>query len=184
MDIRLAFPNEVGPIMTIIEGAKEVIAAYGSDQWQDGYPNADVIIEDIIKGQGYVALVDNQIVAYTAVIYGNEEAYNAIYEGQWLNDNKDYITFHRIAVAKDSQGQAIAQTFLQGLIEGHDQTDFRCDTHEKNLAMQHIMTKLGFTYCGKVPLAGVRLAYQKIKEEHEKASYQEINEDSRYGGSY
>ncbi len=121
------------------------------------------------------------MVAYAAAIYGNESAYNQIYEGKWLNDQKDYLTFHRVAVSKDRQGQAIAQTFLQGLIEGFDQKDFRSDTHEKNLAMQHLLDKLGFSYCGKVPLTGVRLAYQKIKSEAEQATYQEIDEDSRYG---
>lgn len=181
MEIRLAFPNEVKQIMDLIDEAKEIIAAYGSDQWQDGYPDASIIIDDILAGQGYVALEDGEIVAYTAAIFGNEEAYNAIFDGNWLTDNKDYITFHRIAVAKDKQGQAIGQTFLQGLIEGFDQVDFRGDTHEMNLGMQHIFEKLGYTYCGKVPLAGERLAYQKIKGDHEKADYQQIDEDSRYG---
>lgn len=181
MEIRLAFPNEIQDILVLIEGAKEVIASYGSDQWQDGYPNEEVIINDILSGQGYVALVDHHIVAYAAAIYGNEEAYNHIYDGQWLVDNQDYLTFHRIAVSKNMQGQALAQTFIQGLIEGFDFKDFRCDTHEKNLAMQHILQKLGYHYCGKVPLAGMRLAYQKIKEDHERADYQEIDEDSRYG---
>ncbi|VTS36459.1 GNAT family acetyltransferase [Streptococcus pseudoporcinus] len=181
MDIRLAFPNEVDVIMAIIEDAKEVLAAYGSDQWQDGYPTEDVIIEDIVDGVGYVALEDGKVIAYAAAIYGNEEAYNAIYDGQWLTDNRDYLTFHRIAVTKNIQGQGIAQTFVEGLIEGFDYEDFRCDTHEKNLAMQAILSKLGFQLCGKVPLSGVRLAYQKLKKEDGKAvKYQEIDEDSRY----
>ena len=29
--------------------------------------------------------------------------------------------------------------------------------------MQHILEKLGYVYCGKVPIDGERLAYQKIK---------------------
>ena len=182
MEIRLAFPNEVAQVMTVIEDAKAVIAAYGSDQWQNGYPNEEVIIDDILKGHAYVALNDEgTIVAYAAAIYGNEEAYNAIYDGQWRTPNQDYVTFHRIAVSKDHQGQGVAQTFLQGLIEGFDQKDFRCDTHEKNNVMQHLLTKLGYVYCGKVPLDGIRLAHQKLKERHEQADYQEIDEDSRYG---
>ncbi|MGG6796871.1 UNVERIFIED_CONTAM: GNAT family N-acetyltransferase [Streptococcus canis] len=182
MDIRLAFPNEVAQVMNVIEDAKKVIATYGSDQWQNGYPNEDVIIDDILKGQAYVALNDEgTIVAYAAAIYGNEEAYNAIYDGQWRTPNQAYVTFHRIAVSKNHQGQTIAQTFLQGLIEGFDQKDFRCDTHEKNKVMQHILEKLGYIYCGKVIVEGERLAYQKLKKGHEQADYQEIDEDSRYG---
>lgn len=58
MEIRLAFPNEVAQVMTVIEDAKAVIAAYGSDQWQNGYPNEEVMIDDILKGHAYVALND------------------------------------------------------------------------------------------------------------------------------
>ena len=29
-----------------------------------------------------------------------------------------YVTFHRVAVAKEAAGKGVAQTFLQGLIEG------------------------------------------------------------------
>ena len=61
------------------------------------------------------------------------------------------------------QGQGVAQTFLEGLIEGFDYLDFRSDTHAKNKAMQHIFEKLGFKQVGKVPVDGERLAYQKLK---------------------
>ncbi|EHJ56593.1 hypothetical protein HMPREF9318_02065 [Streptococcus urinalis FB127-CNA-2] len=178
MEIRLAFPNEINQIMEIIEEARQTIAAYGSDQWQDGYPNAQVIEEDILKGQGYVAIVEETIVAYCAAIFGNEEAYNHIYDGKWQTGNKEYLTFHRIAVSQKWQGKHIALTFLQGLIESLDFDDFRCDTHELNKGMQTLLSKLGFVYCGKVPLSGVRLAYQKQKQSFENATYQEVPENT------
>ena len=132
MEIRLAFPNEVDAIMQVMEDAKKCLAKSGSDQWQNGYPNADIIIDDIISGQAYVALED--------------------------------LVFHRIAVATDVQGQGVAQTFLEGLIEGFDYLDFRSDTHVENKAMQHVFEKLGFQQVGKVPVDGERLAYQKLKK--------------------
>ena len=48
MEIRLAFPNEVDAIMQVMEDAKKCLAKSGSDQWQNGYPNADIIIDDIM----------------------------------------------------------------------------------------------------------------------------------------
>lgn len=67
MEIRLAFPNEVDAIMQVMEDAKKCLADAGSDQWQNGYPNADVIIDDIISGQAYVALEEGELLAYAAV---------------------------------------------------------------------------------------------------------------------
>lgn len=176
MEIRLAHPNEVNTIFEIIEDGRRQLAASGSDQWQNGKPDLETIIEDILQGYGYVALVDGFIAAYVAVLDGHDSLYDEIYDGKWQHDNYRYISFHRLAVSSAFKGQGIAQTFLQGLVEAHDGPDFRIDTHEKNTAMQHIIQKLGFTYCGKVPVDGERLAYQKIKTANEKALYQEVAE--------
>ena len=163
MEIRLAFPNEVDAIMQLIEEAKKCLAEAGSTQWQNGYPNEEVIIDDIISGQAYVALDEGDLLAYAAVTKSPEEAYEAIYDGAWEGSETEYLVFHRIAVAKDVQDQGVAQTFLEGLIEGFDYVDFRSDTHAQNKAMQHIFEKLGFKQVGKVPVDGGRLAYQKLK---------------------
>lgn len=163
MEIRLAFPNEVDPVMQVIEEAKKCLSEAGSTQWQNGYPNTDTIIEDIISGQAYVALEEGELLAYAAVTKSPEKAYEAIYDGAWEGKETEYLVFHRIAVASDVQGQGVAQTFLEGLIEGFDYLDFRSDTHANNKAMQHIFEKLGFKQVGKVPVDGERLAYQKVK---------------------
>ena len=163
MEIRLAFPNEVNAVMKVIEDAKKTLAQSGSDQWQNGYPNADIIIDDIISGQAYVALEEGELLAYAAVTKSPEKAYEAIYDGNWEGKEAEYLVFHRIAVASDVQGQGVAQTFLEGLIEGFDYLDFRSDTHDQNKVMQHIFEKLGFKQVGKVPVDGERLAYQKVK---------------------
>lgn len=163
MEIRLAFPNEVDAIMQLIEEAKKCLAEAGSTQWQNGYPNEEVIIDDIISGQAYVALDEGDLLAYAAVTKSPEEAYEAIYDGNWEGKEAEYLVFHRIAVASDVQGQGVAQTFLEGLIEGFDYVDFRSDTHAKNKTMQHIFEKLGFKQVGRVQVDGERLAYQKLK---------------------
>lgn len=180
MQIRLAHPNEVGQICQMMEEARAFLGQAGSDQWQGAYPASEDIFEDVLAGLGYVALVDGEVAAYAAVINGHEEAYDAIYEGKWQHNNYTYISFHRVAVVEKFRGQKIVQTLLQGLIEGQKGPDFRCDTHEKNAVMQHILEKLGFAYCGKVPVDGERLAYQKIKGRFEKSLYQEISEDDRW----
>lgn len=163
MEIRLAFPNEVDAIMQVIEEAKKCLADAGSTQWQNGYPNTDTIIDDIISGQAYVALEEGELLAYAAVTKSPEKAYEAIYDGKWEGKEAEYLVFHRIAVASDVQGKGVAQTFLEGLIEGFDYLDFRSDTHAQNKVMQHIFEKLGFKQVGKVPVDGERLAYQKVK---------------------
>ena len=51
MEIRQAFPNEIKPIMTVIESARAALAEAGSSQWQgaDGYPTEETIFDDVLK---------------------------------------------------------------------------------------------------------------------------------------
>lgn len=180
MEIRLAYPNEVEQLIEIFQEARTFLAQSGSPQWQGRYPGQEDIYEDILSGRGYVAQIGGEIAAYAAVCIGNEPAYNEIYDGKWQHNHAIYTTFHCVVVAQAFREQQVAQTFLQGLIEGQKGPDFRCDTHEENHAMRHILEKLGFCYCGKVPIDGERLAYQKIKTRGEKSLYQEITEEERY----
>ena len=153
MEIRQAFPNEIGAIMTVIESARTALVEAGSTQWQgaDGYPTEETIFDDVLKGQAYVGLIDGQIVSYAAVVADGDPAYDKIYDGDWKHHNKRYITFHRVAVLTEVTGQRVAQTFIQGLIEGTDAHDFRCDTMKiilscsifwRNLAMSIVARSL------------------------------------------
>ena len=94
---------------------------------------------------------------------GNEAAYNEIYDGKWEHDNYMYVTFHRVAVAKEAAGKGVAQTFLQGLIEGEKGPISVAIRTRIIWSAQHLLEKLGYHYCGKVPIDGVRLKLQKIK---------------------
>ena len=82
MEIRQAFPNEIGAIMTVIESARTALAEAGSTQWQgaDGYPTEETIFDDVLKGQAYVGLIDGQIVSYAAVVADGDPAYDKIYD--------------------------------------------------------------------------------------------------------
>lgn len=176
MDIRLAHPNEVTAIVTLLDEAKAYIASYGSDQWQGDYPNTADIIDDIIGGRGYVALVDQQVAAYVALVKGPDEAYINIYDGKWLTTEQDYLAFHRLAVGEAFRRQGVAASFLEGLMDSQEAIDFRCDTHKDNQAMLGLLTKLGFAYCGKVMYEGERLAYQLIKTEKNRSEITYISE--------
>ena len=64
MEIRMAYPNEINRIMEIIQDGKDSLAAAGVDQWQDGYPDQEIIFEDILESRGYVAVENQEVVAY------------------------------------------------------------------------------------------------------------------------
>ena len=77
---------EAPAIWNILQEAIEQRKQDGSEQWQNGYPNEQTVYDDITNGYAYV-LIDNEVmVAYAAIIFGIEPAYNDI-KGKWLTND-------------------------------------------------------------------------------------------------
>lgn len=159
----LARTSHLPAIMTIIEQAKARMGAQHIDQWQDGYPNEEAIIKDIAQQQGHVFLKERQVVAYAAIVSGEDPYYENI-DGQWLT-NGNYITVHRIAIHNNFLHRGYADHIIH-YAEKNAKTQgipsFRIDTHHDNLFMRNLIRNNGFTYCGIVQVRdGERLAYEK-----------------------
>lgn len=164
MTFRKATSDELSQIWTIIEHAIARRAADGSQQWQQGYPNPDVIKDDIERGAGYVLAEGNEITCYAAIFINDEPAYAQI-DGKWLSDG-DFVVVHRIAVAHNQIGKGLAQQIMKG-IEGFALDNgihsIKVDTNFDNPAMMKTFEKLGYAYCGEVILHGApRRAYEKV----------------------
>lgn len=151
-------------IWLIIKQAIERRRLDGSRQWQDGYPNPQVIEKDISNHHGYVLLLENVIVAYVAMMINNEPAYDTI-DGKWLTEKGDFLVLHRVAVENNFLGKGIAKqlfTEAEKWAKNKKIHSIRVDTNFDNPAMLHIFTKLGYVYCGEVVLRGnIRKAFEK-----------------------
>lgn len=161
---RKAVMADVAQIWTILEQAIARRKADGSDQWQDGYPNRNVVISDIEKSYGYVLANDTNVVGYCAVMINDEPAYAAI-KGKWLTTG-DFVVYHRVAIAEGHLGQGLAQQLLKGIeafaLENNIHS-VRADTNFDNAGMLRTFDKLGYVYCGEVTFRDKpRRAYEKV----------------------
>ena len=82
----------------------------GSNQWQDGYPNMEVIKDDIQNKYGYVLTLKEEIVGYCALLINDEPEYLNI-EGKWLTNN-DFIVFHRLAISEKFLNKGLAKKMV------------------------------------------------------------------------
>ena len=131
------------------------------DQWQNGYPNRAVLIEDIKNNQAYGLYEGKELIAYAAVVEGIDPFYNNIKQGRW-NTSDDYIAIHRFAISLPRLNSGMASIFLN-LIENKFNKNLRVDTGLDNIAMQKLLKKAQFVYCGTVQVAdGLRMAFDKI----------------------
>lgn len=172
---RRAEARDFDGIQNLIVHARAAIRGLGIDQWQDGYPEPELIAEDIRLGRGWVFAGGDAIAGYAVLVPGREPAYDAL-DGAWRTQGDRYLTIHRMAIDDGYRGSGLsarmiafaeAQARSQGLIS------VRADTHRGNLAMRGLMRKCGYALCGEVRYevtAGdpVRVAYEKVLEPDER----------------
>lgn len=170
--LRHSGEEDIPAIMALISEAQRYFSQKGIEQWQNGYPNPEVIRTDIRKGNSYVVCQEamqpdsaESIVATAMISFDGEPTYAHI-DGAWLTD-LPYAVIHRVAVRPELKGQNIAGWIIkeaERICLERDCPCIRIDTHRENLSMQRVATKNGFHYCGVITLAdgALRLAYEKV----------------------
>lgn len=163
-NFKKATVQNIPEIWTILQHAIIRRKNDGSNQWQDGYPNPEVIKKDIDNGYGYVLNEGENIVGYCAILINDEPEYLKI-EGNWLT-NTDFVVFHRVAIAEKYLGNNLSQKiieFIEDFARKNTIKSLKADTNHDNFAMMKIFEKSGFTFCGIVHFRGSpRRAYEKV----------------------
>lgn len=164
LTFRQATTDDIPKIWEILLGAIQRRKQDGSRQWQDGYPNPEVVAADIDKKAGYVLTDNDNIVGYCAIFINDEPVYATI-NGAWLTDG-DFVAYHRVAISEDYLGKGLAGILLKHIEDfalANDITSVRADTNFDNPAMLRLFKKLGYHYCGEVIFrGGTRKAFEKV----------------------
>lgn len=165
MNFRKSKKADVKSIMKIINQAQEYLKNQGIDQWQNNYPNEDVINTDISNGESYVLEKDGNIVATSVISFNKEKTYDVIHDGKWLTDGECAV-IHRIAVDNTCKGLGVSHKIIEyaeEMCKEKDINSIKVDTHRENLSMQNMLKKNGFKYCGVIYLAdgAERVAFEK-----------------------
>lgn len=167
MIIRKSNQNDLKSIMDLIKQAQLYFKNQDIDQWQDGYPNEDVILQDISTQQSYV-IEDDYILGTMFFTFDNDPNYDSI-KGEWLTQNQNYGVIHRIVVNNEKKGMGLAKQLLDFAVHEsqiNNIKSIRIDTHNDNQSMQRFLLKNGFQLCGHITLesGAPRIAFEKIIE--------------------
>ena len=164
LEFRKATPEDIPAIWKILQQSIERRRIDGSTQWQDGYPNLETVKTDVEKGQNYVLIQDDKIIATAALIFNYEPAYDEI-EGKWLSDG-EFLVVHRVGVSDEVAGKGFAKKLfmiLEDFAKENDIFSIKVDTNFDNIPMLKILEKLGYTHCGEVYFRGsARKAFEKL----------------------
>ena len=161
MQIRKSTIQDIEKITEIFDHARKFMSENNNpNQWVNGYPSKLDAENDINNGTSYVCLDDdNSIVGTFCFFVGEDENYDKIYDGDWLND-KEYGVIHRIAVLSNSKG--VASFCIDYCFDKCH--NLRIDTYKDNIPMLNLLNKKGFQKCGIIYLKsnnGERIAFQK-----------------------
>lgn len=165
MEFRKSIKADIYQIMKIIKQAQSYFKEQGINQWQNNYPNEDVINNDIENGDSYVMIKDGNIVATTAISFEKEKSYDNIYDGEWMT-NGNYAVIHRVAVDNNYKGLGFSHKIIKYAEEiciAKGIHSIKVDTHEENIPMKKLLKKNGFKYCGFIYLddGAKRVAFEK-----------------------
>ena len=159
--IRLAQLDELDEILKIYEYAKKFMIETGNPtQWTGGYPQRELLEQDIANGGLYVVTEETGICGVFYFVIGPDPTYALIENGSW-NSDQTYGTIHRIA------GNGTGGVFGAALDFCRNQIDYlRIDTHEDNKVMQHVVTKYGFLSCGIIYTddGTPRIAFDRLEQ--------------------
>lgn len=167
--LRPATAADLDDIMRAVHEAQAFMRTLNIDQWQDGYPEPETLLEDIRLGQLYVIAEGASVRAVAALSLLEEPVYDAI-DGAWGAAGEKYLTIHRMATDNASRGRGFAARMLaeaERIAAENGCVSVRADTHRGNLAMRRFLEKHGFVNCGQVYYYvkkgdPVRVAYEKI----------------------
>lgn len=163
MKIRHANMEELDMVMELYDQGRRFMRSSGNtEQWINGYPDRELIAQDIRRGRSYVLEADGALAGVFCFFCGEgvEPAY-ADLDGEWLPDSGIYGVMHR--VASNGKVPGLVSLCADWCLEQCG--SLRIDTHEDNRPMRQALERKGFQYCGMVTYAdeGDRLAYQILK---------------------
>lgn len=153
MVITTATKNDLPSILEIVADARELIESLNFNQWtkESGYPGIDDFVNDLNNMALYVLKTSNYVIGMMALYQGSDENYSYI-DGKWLTETDNYLTIHRLAIKKEYYGTKAGQELINYAFKQAQakKVPVRIDTHKKNIPMNKLALKMGFSLCGTI----------------------------------
>lgn len=144
MEIAETSSEDLLSVLALYEQARLFMHSHGNPtQWRDSGPSRESLEKDRSAHASFV-VKDAGLVVGTFALYPFDGNYSLI-QGAWLNE-EPYVVIHRLASGKPGVGSFILRSVCA------QYQNVRIDTHKDNIPMKNLLKKMGFRYCGIIPL--------------------------------
>ena len=152
MIIRKANKTDLENIMKMYKSCVKGMLENGIDQWDDTYPNTEIISEDLNVGTYYVAEIDGTIIGGVNVDKNQDDTYLAL---DWEDKSDSFLVVHRLGVKEELWNKKIGKDlmlFTENLVIEKGLKSIRLDTYSGNPKAMGFYRRLGYTELGTIDL--------------------------------
>ena len=152
MIIRKAEISDLENIMLMYKSCVTGMLKNGIDQWDETYPNSEIISEDLNVGTYYVAEIDKTIIGGVNIDENQDYSYLAL---DWKDKSDSFFVVHRLGVKEEFWNKKIGKDmmlFTEKLVLERGFKSIRLDTYSGNPKAMEFYIRLGYTKLGAIDL--------------------------------
>lgn len=162
--MRKAVMKDIKDIMGIIKETIAEMRTYNNTQWDENYPEEKDFMNDIQRGNLYVAERDGKLVGFVCINKVEPVEYDEL---NW-SLNEDFMIVHRMAVNPGYRRSGIGTELMKFTDELALENNIRylkTDTYSINTKMNALFKKCGYDLVGEISFLGKEkpfYCYEKI----------------------
>ena len=152
MIIRKAEISDLKNIMKMYNSCVRGMLKNGVDQWDETYPNAEIISDDLKLGSYFVADLNGKIVGGVNIDQQQDPTYLNI---NWKDNSNQFLVVHRLGVEEENWGDGIGKAlmmFSEELVKEQGLSSIRLDTYSGNPKAMDFYLRLGYNELGTIDL--------------------------------
>ena len=152
MIIQKAKISEIGDIMLMYKSCVEGMLANNIDQWDESYPNKDIIMQDLIAQTYFIVIEHNIIIAGINIDQNQDKTYLPL---EWKDKKNQFLVVHRLAVKEFFWGKGIGKSlmiFTEKLAIKKGLNSIRLDTYSGNPKAMNFYKRIGYNEVGTINL--------------------------------
>ena len=152
MNIRKANKNDLENIMNMYSSCISGMIEQGISQWDNSYPNMQIIKLDIEAETYYIAEINGKVVGGINIDSNQDKQYEIIH---WTCSSNSFYVVHRLGVKKELWKKKIGKKlmiFSEKLAKENLIDSIRLDTYSENKQAINFYKNLGYKQLGTIKL--------------------------------
>ena len=163
IEFRLANIDDLQSVLEIFNNATNAMNIKGVYQWDNIYPNADILALDIKKEEMYLAVSENEILSAFVINSECDDEYKKV---KWNYPDLPYIVVHRLCVNPEYQNIGIGMKSMleaESIAKNNGVKAIRLDAFTENPVALSLYEKLGYSIAGYADWRKGRFALMEKK---------------------